>query len=632
MIKKMNSYFLVLIPFVLSFLFCQKCFAQYAVELIKVQEQPVIDGFLNEKIWKNASIFSDFRTMDPEPGLPPSEKTKVYITYSQTYIYVGFECYDSEPDKIVTGTAGKDNPANDDWIAFCLDTFNDHLGAYFFLVTPLGVQTDGKLNADGSPGLTFNTQWSAAGKITDFGYTAEIAIPFKNLPYSWEKELTMGLKVARLISRKSEEIDYPEIMPDRAPHISQFRKIKISDIVKNSVSDLDNVVNVHERYLQKKSLSQEYDVNTLDGRCQAWGDASVIDYKIFPKHELQPSNTPFHFHKNYKENLVKSIFEPMEYLNEKKIGNLERFLNRTQTAGFLIIKDDTIIYEKYFNGYQRDSICTSFSVAKSFASTLIGIAIDEGLIESVLDPITKYLPELEERDKRFSDIRIKDLLSMSSGIRYIEDRPPYRDDEITYYDSNLRRAALTKTEIVDPPGKHFLYNNYNPLLIGMILERATGKTVTEYLQENLWGEIGAEFPGSWSTDSKKNGFEKMESGINARAIDFAKFGRLILNDGRWNNRQIVSPKWIKESTQPDTKSSKYYSDWRFFKSEGGYYKYFWWGRKRVGGKSDFFGLGNKGQYIYICPKKNLIIVRNGIEYGIPSMQWVDLFFKFATRL
>jgi len=632
MIGKIKPQFLAPILLALLFFFWQECFAQSVVELIKVQEPPAIDGLLDDKAWQCSSVFSEFKTMHPEPGLSPSEKTKVFIACTQNDLYIGFECYDSEPDKIMAGAAGRDNPANDDWIAFCLDTFNDNLGAYFFLVTPLGAQTDGILNADGSPGLTFNTQWSAAAKLTDFGYTVETAIPFKNLAYNWNKELTMGFKIARLISRKSEEVDYPEILLDRGPHISQFQKIKISDIVQSSIPDLAQVVDVHERYLHKMNSSAQHDVSTLDGRCQAWGDASVIDYLIFPEHKLKSSNKPFHFEKNIKDTIVKSIFESMEYSDGKNIGDLERFLNRTQTAAFIIIKNDTIIYEKYFNGYQRDSICTSFSVAKSFASALVGIAIHEGMIASTFDPITKCIPELEKRDKRFSDIRIRDLLLMSSGIRYLEDGNSYRDDEITYYHPDLRKAALTETEILDRAGSHFLYNNYNPLLIGMILERATGKTVTELLQEKIWECIGMEYSGSWSTDSKESGFEKMESGINARAIDFAKFGRLFLNEGRWNNRQIVSAKWIEESTQSEAKPAEYYPQWRFFDSEGGYYKYFWWGRKRAGGKSDFFGMGNKGQYIYICPQKNLIIVRNGIEYGIPSMQWIHLFYEFATRL
>jgi CubicO group peptidase (beta-lactamase class C family) len=268
-------------------------------------------------------------------------------------------------------------------------------------------------------------------------------------------------------------------------------------------------------------------------------------------------------------------------------------------------------------------------MAKSFTSTLLGIALGEGAISSLDDPITKYIPELLKRDERFANINIKDLLMMSSGIRYNEDAPD-NDNDITYLSLNLRRSALENTVIIDPPGRYFLYNNYHPLLIGMILERATGRSVTHYLQEKLWDPLDMEFSGSWSTDSKEDAFEKMESGINTRSIDFAKLGRLFLNYGRWNGKQIVSEHWVEEATQPEEKPSSYYEDDPWFVSNGRYYKYFWWGAKRPGGRNDFAAIGNKGQYIYISPQKNLIIVRNGIDYGISSDVWLRLFYEFAS--
>jgi CubicO group peptidase (beta-lactamase class C family) len=217
---------------------------------------------------------------------------------------------------------------------------------------------------------------------------------------------------------------------------------------------------------------------------------------------------------------------------------------------------------------------------------LIGIAIAEGKIGGVHDPITKYLPELAKRDPRFSQIAIQDLLLMSSGIRYNED-PPDHDNDVTYHAADLRTAALQNTVIVDSPGKRWLYNNYHPLLLGMVLERVTGKSVTAYLQEKLWTPLEMGFPGSWSINGGSNGLEKMESGINARVIDFAKFGRLMLNNGQWNGEQIVSRSWIEQATQSAERPDSYYDDDPFFVSQGHYYKYFWWGDKRPGGKSDF---------------------------------------------
>ena len=207
------------------------------------------------------------------------------------------------------------------------------------------------------------------------------------------------------------------------------------------------------------------------------------------------------------------------------MDDFDAFLAKNRTQAFIVIQDDAILYEQYFNGASRDSIVTSFSTAKSFTSTLIGIAISEGYIHSVDDPITDYLPELAERDPAFANITIRDLLMMSSGIKYVEFPFVNGDDAKTYYYPDLRQLALEDTHIVGLPGEQFHYNNYHPLLLGMILERATGTSVANYLQEKIWKPVGMEYPGSWSLD--EHGFEKMESGINARAIDFAKFGRLV---------------------------------------------------------------------------------------------------------
>jgi len=120
--------------------------------------------------------------------------------------------------------------------------------------------------------------------------------------------------------------------------------------------------------------------------------------------------------------------------------------------------------------------------------------------------------------------------------------------------------------------------------------------------------------------------------INARSIDFAKFGRLMLNNGQWEGKQIVSQAWVEQATQPEEKPSSYYGDDPFFVSLGHYYKYFWWGDQRPGGMSDFHAVGNKGQYIYVSPQKRVIIVRNGFDFGIPSSRWARLFYQLADGL
>jgi CubicO group peptidase (beta-lactamase class C family) len=356
------------------------------------------------------------------------------------------------------------------------------------------------------------------------------------------------------------------------------------------------------------------------------GDSDVQDYQRFPERPIQTGPSTFQFTEAPDEARVRSLFA-----TEAGIADLDGFLADTSTQAFLVIQHDRILYEKYFGGNQRDSIVTSFSEAKSFTSALVGIAIAEGYIHSVNDPITRYLPELAERNPRFADITIKHLLTMSSGILYREFPFFSGDNAKTYYHPDMRRLALEQTQIATAPGEQFLYNNYNPLLLGLILERATGVPVAQYLQEKLWKPLGMEYAGSWSLDSEVSGFEKMESGINARAIDFAKFGRLFLKQGQWQDAQLVPAAWVAESTRaPAVDREAYYSDGAFFTELNGYYAYMWWGLSRADGAPDFVAVGNHGQYLYVSPEKELIIVRHGAEYGVGTWDWVRAFREAAN--
>jgi CubicO group peptidase (beta-lactamase class C family) len=172
--------------------------------------------------------------------------------------------------------------------------------------------------------------------------------------------------------------------------------------------------------------------------------------------------------------------------------DLEPFLAASGTTAFLIVRGETLLYEGYFNGYDHDSVQTSMSVAKSVLGALVGIAVGEGRIGSVDDPITRYVPELAERDPRFGQITLRHLLTMRSGLRYEEGGGPWGDDTATYYAPDLRALALEGTEVVDAPGRRFHYNNFNPLLVGLTLERAVGMPVASYLEARLWRPLGME--------------------------------------------------------------------------------------------------------------------------------------------
>jgi CubicO group peptidase (beta-lactamase class C family) len=348
------------------------------------------------------------------------------------------------------------------------------------------------------------------------------------------------------------------------------------------------------------------------------------DYLTLPSRELSASPNPFQFGVDTsKETLIKETFQ-----SNAQIKDLDAFLEDTGTWAFLVIQNDTVLYERYFKGHQRDSLVTSFSVAKSFDSALVGIAIEEGYIKSVNDPITDYIPELAKRDPHFREIQIRHLLMMASGLRYEDQRIFLAPDHsLTYEFEDLRHLILTETEVVAQPGTAFVYNDYNPLLLGLILERATGRPVTAYLQEKIWDPIGMEYGGSWSLDSEQSGFEKMESSLNARPVDYAKFGRLYLNGGNWNGTQVVPAEWVAASTQ----------DNGMIEDAPIYYGYLWWGENCNPKSQDFLAVGNYGQFIYVSPAKDLIIVRNGAEYGVKSsgeewVVWAEAFCKFALAL
>jgi CubicO group peptidase (beta-lactamase class C family) len=298
-----------------------------------------------------------------------------------------------------------------------------------------------------------------------------------------------------------------------------------------------------------------------------------------------------------------------------KQASLTEFLDSTDTTSFIVLKDGTILDETYANGYTRDSIVTSFSVAKSFTSALIGIAIQEGYIGNIDDPIAMYLPEL--RGRGLDGTTIRDLLIMSSGTAFAHQSTepplntlPFNDDTRTTYYPDIRGLVFSVGPGADPPGTVFDYNKMVPGLLGVILERTTHRPVSQYLQEKIWQPLGMEYPASWSLDSTYSGFERMESGLNARAIDFAKFGQLCLDKGSWNGATLVSAAWVDESTTPDPSDHRPWLSSRPWKDAGGYCKYLWWGRNRPDGTYTYMAWGDRGQFIYVSPSDHVVIVRN----------------------
>jgi len=343
---------------------------------------------------------------------------------------------------------------------------------------------------------------------------------------------------------------------------------------------------------------------TYLGRFIKWRASDVEDFKKFPKYEFEASSKPFYFFNKLDAKLENIEVSKSE--NEKV--ELLDVLEESGTTAFLVIKNDTLLFERYLNGYQRNLINTSFSVAKSITSLITGVAIDQKLIHSINDPVVKYIPDLIDTDLGYKKVLISQLMDMRSGIQFKDHDLPWGDKPKAYYYPNLRERIL-ELPIEYEPGTKFKYNSYNPIMVGMIIEKATNLPPAKYFEQKLWNELGMEYSGSWSMDSKESGMTKMESGLNIRAIDFAKFGRLVLNNGNWNGKQLISNEWMNYSfnISEKYKLSEFADDL--------YYRNFWWiyaDKKDASYEiKSIAGTGHLGQYLFIYPKEKIIIVRMG---------------------
>lgn len=293
---------------------------------------------------------------------------------------------------------------------------------------------------------------------------------------------------------------------------------------------------------------------------------------------------------------------------------LEEMANAHNVRSLLVIKNDTILYEYAGQNTSSDDLHPSYSIAKSFTATLVGIAIDEGYIKSEKDLVTAYLPELNHQAQA-RHLSIQQLLNHTSSIKERLDL-----DATLYYGNDVWKG-LKKIEFDNTPGTKQHYINANVQLLGLILYRATGKYPADYLSEKIWQPIQMCSDGRWSTD-KTNELEKTFCCIGATALDYAKFGRLYLNKGKWNDQQIFSEDWHHKSIRRDTTEGSSFN-----------YNHCW----HIGLKeyNDYMAIGLYKQHIYINANKNLIIVLlNNKENKLAAERvvWWNVFRQIADQL
>ena len=270
------------------------------------------------------------------------------------------------------------------------------------------------------------------------------------------------------------------------------------------------------------------------------------------------------------------------------------------TVAFLVLRDGKIEYEEYWGGYGPDVNSNSFSAVKSIVSILVGLALDQGYIDSLDQPVGDFLPAFNQGRKK--EITIRDVLRMASGLNFHEAyNEPISHTTDAYYGKHLRRL-INSLEVVEDPGTVYYYRSGDTTLLGMVLEAATGMTISAFAEKNLWQPLGAVGDAQWSLD-REGGLEKAYCCFYANARDFARIGYLYLNRGRVNGRQLVPESYVQQSLTPimlpDRRGEMV-----------DYYGYQWW-LFRSAGTPVFYARGILGQYIFVLPEENMVVVRLG---------------------
>ena len=333
----------------------------------------------------------------------------------------------------------------------------------------------------------------------------------------------------------------------------------------------------------------------------------IYDLDVFPVNTIEKSTIPNELKVKSGQNV--SLTE----LEEEYLGSID-------TRAFLVLENDTLVHEQYWGDHSLNQVSNSFSASKTVIGLLIGIAIDEGKIPSVDEPVSTYLPEFETNGRDV--LTIRHLLLMSAGFDWEESgKNPLSEAAEGYYGSDLY-GLVTRLRMVEAPGKRFHYQSGNSQILGFILEEATGVTLTEYMYTKIWQPIGANSNAYWSLD-REDGDEKAFCCLYASAQDFALLGQLVLHNGNLNGKQIISQSFLKEmvktpylTTDDDVSNMRYGWHIWIYKNEGNPVYYF---------------RGLKGQYIIVVPHQNRVIVRigekRGPNYKVPLSRIKDRSFR-----
>ena len=334
----------------------------------------------------------------------------------------------------------------------------------------------------------------------------------------------------------------------------------------------------------------------------------LSDYKVFDNNLIRASKTPKKWDLHEKYNKIYPS-KSLEFYNKKN-----------KTVAYLIIKNDSILFERYYDNYNLNSKSNSNSMAKSFVSALLNKAVQDGYIKSIKQPVSDFFPNLKGPFSK--QVTLEDLTSMSSGLDWQEEYySPFSVTASAYFIDDISSIILNQ-KVIEEPGKKYKYLSGATQLLGMVIIKATGKSLSDYLYESIWNPIGMEQDALWQIDSKSNGIEKAFCCIASNARDFAKFGKLYKDYGKWNNKTIIDSSYVVKSITPRFKESPEY----------GYG--FWlgkWNEAKV-----FWMQGHLGQYVFVIPEKNVIVVRLGHLKGESDetdyFTYLDEAFKVLSKI
>jgi CubicO group peptidase (beta-lactamase class C family) len=313
--------------------------------------------------------------------------------------------------------------------------------------------------------------------------------------------------------------------------------------------------------------------------------AGLEDYLHFAVREIPKSDAP------------KAWVLHQEYNSIAPTEKLTTLHQNHKTVAFLIIKNDSIWHEQYFEGFDKESKTNSFSMVKTIVAASLAKAIEEGYVESFDQKVKDFLPWLKGP---YADaVTVGNLATMSSGLDWKEDYDNlFTITPRTYITRNITRVMKT-LPIVDEPGKRFVYQSGSTQLLSLALTAATGEPISDLVRRYFWNPLGAQADAVWRLDSEKRDVEKSYCCFNSNARDFARFAALFKNNGVWNGKQLIDSNYVQKSITPQFENGEDYG-------------YGWWLGKHMG-KRYYSMRGHNGQYAIVFPEEDVIVVRLGHE-------------------